>query len=81
MHADFERLLVPGCTDLPACRCGKEMQIARTFPFPKAPRRISASMIARCVTMNCDLLFGVESRKVEEHEYQPALALIGCGAV
>ena len=30
MHADFERLLVPGCTDLPACRCGKEMQIART---------------------------------------------------
>jgi len=24
----FERLLVPGCTELPACRCGKEMQIA-----------------------------------------------------
>jgi hypothetical protein len=30
MHVDFERLLVPGCTDLPACRCGKEMQIAGT---------------------------------------------------
>jgi hypothetical protein len=28
--SDFERLLVPGCTELPACRCGKEMHIART---------------------------------------------------
>jgi hypothetical protein len=27
---DFERLLVPGCTELPQCRCGKEMQITRT---------------------------------------------------
>jgi hypothetical protein len=27
---DFERLLVPGCTELPACRCGKEMHVART---------------------------------------------------
>ena len=35
MHADFERLLVPGCTDLPACRCGKEMQIARTSSLPE----------------------------------------------
>ena len=24
----FERLLVAGCTELPECRCGKEMQIA-----------------------------------------------------
>jgi DNA-directed RNA polymerase subunit RPC12/RpoP len=24
----FERLLVPGCTELPECRCGKEMRIA-----------------------------------------------------
>jgi hypothetical protein len=35
MHAEFERLLVPGCTDLPACRCGKEMQIVRTSSFPE----------------------------------------------
>jgi len=27
---DFERLLDPGCTELPACRCGKEMHVART---------------------------------------------------
>jgi len=25
----FERLLEPGCTELPACRCGKEMTVAR----------------------------------------------------
>ena len=25
----FERLLVPGSPDLPECRCGNEMQIAR----------------------------------------------------
>lgn len=31
---------------------------------PKAPRRTSASMIAQDVTMNCDLLFGVQSRKI-----------------
>jgi hypothetical protein len=28
--SDFERLLVPGCAELPACRCGTEMHIART---------------------------------------------------
>jgi hypothetical protein len=29
--SDFERLLVPGCTELPACRCGTEMDVARTY--------------------------------------------------
>lgn len=36
MDADFERLLVPGCTELPACRCGKEMRIARTCSVPES---------------------------------------------
>jgi peptide subunit release factor 1 (eRF1) len=27
--SQFERLLEPGCTDGPDCRCGQEMQIAR----------------------------------------------------
>ena len=31
----FERLLVPGCTELPECRCGKEMQIASIDPLPE----------------------------------------------
>jgi hypothetical protein len=30
----FERLLVPGCTELPICRCGKEMKIASLAPLP-----------------------------------------------
>src|ERR1700733_3408150 len=30
----FERLLVPGCIELPACRCGKEMQIASLDQLP-----------------------------------------------
>src|ERR1700681_2801028 len=30
----FERLLVPGCTELLACRCGKEMQIASLDQLP-----------------------------------------------
>ena len=29
----FERLLVPGCTELPDCRCGEVMQIARIERF------------------------------------------------
>jgi hypothetical protein len=29
----FERLLVPGCTELPDCRCGEVMQIARVERF------------------------------------------------
>ena len=31
----FERLLVPGCTELPACRCGEEMQIASVDRLPE----------------------------------------------
>ena len=31
----FERLLVPGCTELPECRCGKEMQIASIEQLPE----------------------------------------------
>ena len=31
----FERLLVPGCTELPACRCGEEMQIASLDQLPQ----------------------------------------------
>ncbi len=31
----FERLLVPGCTELPECRRGKEMYIAGIDRFPQ----------------------------------------------
>ena len=29
----FERLLVPGCTEMPECRCGKAMHIASIDPL------------------------------------------------
>jgi hypothetical protein len=31
----FERLLVPGFTEFPDCRCGKEMRIASIDPLPE----------------------------------------------
>ena len=31
----FERLLVSGCTELPNCRCGKEMHIAAINALPQ----------------------------------------------
>jgi DNA-directed RNA polymerase subunit RPC12/RpoP len=33
--SDLERLLVLGCTEMPACRCGKEMRIDRTYSDPR----------------------------------------------
>jgi hypothetical protein len=32
---DLERLLVPGCTEMPICRCGEEMRIDRTYLGPR----------------------------------------------
>ena len=34
MTVDLERLLEPGCTDLPECRCGKEMHFAHVVFVP-----------------------------------------------
>jgi hypothetical protein len=31
----FERLLEPGCTESPACRCGVEMEIASIERLPE----------------------------------------------
>jgi hypothetical protein len=31
----IERLLVPGCTELPVCQCGDEMRIASLDPIPE----------------------------------------------
>jgi hypothetical protein len=31
----FERLLVPGSTDLPACHCGDDMRIVSHDPIPE----------------------------------------------
>ena len=42
----FERLLVPGCTELPDCRCGEVMQIARIERF--AERSDAAIRVYKC---------------------------------
>jgi hypothetical protein len=34
MTTDLERLLEPGCTDSPECRCGKEMHMAHVVFVP-----------------------------------------------
>ncbi len=31
----FERLSVPGCTELPECRCGKQMRVASIDSLPQ----------------------------------------------
>jgi hypothetical protein len=46
----IERLLVPGSTELPECRCGKEMQIASLDPLPKGSD--ACIRIYKCIS--CD---------------------------
>ena len=52
----FERLLVPGCTELPVCRCGMEMQIAS---LDQIPARSDVHIRVMHITMRCSLLFGL----------------------
>jgi hypothetical protein len=44
----IERLLVPGCTELPECRCGKEMQIVGTHRLPKSDAEIRVYNCPAC---------------------------------
>jgi hypothetical protein len=61
--SDFERLLVPGCTELPAWE-RKWTSHAPTHWREKATR-ISASTIVLRATMRCTLLFGVPTQGFE----------------
>jgi hypothetical protein len=49
--SDLERLLVPGCTELPACRCGKEMHLDHTLPLPTATH----IRVYRCLTCHYEM--------------------------
>jgi DNA-directed RNA polymerase subunit RPC12/RpoP len=42
----FERLLAPGSTELPSCRCGKEMEIASIERLPEGSD--AAVRVYRC---------------------------------
>ena len=49
----FERLMVPGCTELPACRCGQEMDIASIERLPEGSD--AAVRIYRCPTCHHEM--------------------------
>jgi len=49
--SDLERLLVPGCTELPACRCGKEMHLDHTLPLPTDTH----IRVYRCLTCHYEM--------------------------
>jgi hypothetical protein len=63
--SDLERLLVPDCTELPACRCGKEMHIDHTHPLPeRADTRIR---VYRCLACHHEMrltVWGVDPATV-----------------
>jgi len=45
----YDRLLAPGSTDLPECRCGEEMKLARTEAFrPQTDAQIRVYSCAQC---------------------------------
>lgn len=47
--SDLERLLVPGCIDMPTCRCGQEMHIDRADPvFGQADTHIRVYKCLAC---------------------------------
>jgi hypothetical protein len=68
----FERLLVPGCTELPVCRCGKEMQIAS---FDQIPARSDVHIrVYNCRACHHEMRLTVWATDTEAHE-PPRLAI------
>ena len=55
----YERLLIPGSTELPECRCGEEMQIVRD---PQVSDRTDAQIrIYNCPACNHEMRLTVWS--------------------
>lgn len=68
--AKFERLLVPGSTELPDCQCGAEMRLAQTT-------RTDQSLDAEVRVYHCDAC-GHELRlTVWADGVDPAVAPVG----
>ena len=57
--SEIERLLVHGCTELPDCRCRKEMRLARLDPLPD--RRDAHIRVYKCAAYDHASLFGLTS--------------------
>jgi hypothetical protein len=63
--SDLERLLVRDCTDLPACRCGKEMHIDHTHLMPE--RADTHIRVYRCLACHHEMrltVWGVDPATV-----------------
>ena len=57
--SSFERLLVPGSTELPECRCGEEMKVARIERVPDQTDAHIRIYNCRIWAMRCGLRFGL----------------------
>jgi hypothetical protein len=55
--SDLERLLVPGCTELPACQCGEEMHLDHTLPLPE--KGDTHIRVYRCVACHHEMRLSV----------------------
>ena len=68
----FERLLEPGCTEMPACRCGQEMKLVRVEPI--SIRDDAKIQIYHCSKCEHELRLTVWA--VEAVELSPPLASV-----
>ena len=51
--SQFERLLVPGCTESPACQCGEAMDVATIEILLKEATQLSGYTDATGVIVRC----------------------------
>jgi hypothetical protein len=61
----FERLLVPGCTELPECRCGEEMQVTGIDELRDSSDAAIASTLVPLASMRCGLLSGLQNKRLK----------------
>jgi hypothetical protein len=79
---DLERLLVSNCTELPACRCGKEMHIDHTHPLPE--RADTHIRVYRCLACNHEMrltVWGVDPAIVSHSSESGCEQGRCCGAI
>ena len=57
--SSYERLLTPGSTELPECRCGKEMQMVRVDGLPD--RTDAHIRVYNCLTCQHEMRLTVSS--------------------
>jgi hypothetical protein len=70
--SDVERLLVPGCTELPPCRCGEVMHLDHTLPLPE--RTDTHIRVYRCRTCGCEMrltVWGTDPVDLEPRQAGP----------